>query len=119
MGRRNAGNEHMIRVVQLKGPRGRRVARVDEPRLTLLEGCQSVYELAQMCLAEARNAGDLVAALAGRESLSYDEVYAGTGDWRLLPSADHPYEPARCLVSGTGLTHSQRQEPAGDARKTG
>jgi hypothetical protein len=95
----------MIRVVQLKGPRGRRVARVDEPRLTLLEGCQSVYELAQMCMAEARNAGDLVAALAGRESLSYDEVYAGTGDWRLLPSADHPYEPTRCLVSGTGLTH--------------
>jgi hypothetical protein len=32
-------------------------------------------------------------------------VYAGRSAWRLLPPIDHPGEPARCLVSGTGLTH--------------
>ncbi len=39
------------------------------------------------------------------EALSYDEVYDGRREWRLLPAFDHPVEPARCLVSGTGLTH--------------
>jgi hypothetical protein len=37
--------------------------------------------------------------------LSYDEVYFGQGGWRLLPAVNHPREPSRCLVSGTGLTH--------------
>ncbi len=38
-------------------------------------------------------------------SLDYDEVYSLKSDWSFLPSFDHPDEPARCLVSGTGLTH--------------
>ena len=52
-----------------------------------------------------RGAGELGAALAGRDALDYEEVYAGKSEWRLLPSADHPQEPARCMVSGAGLTH--------------
>ncbi len=40
-----------------------------------------------------------------QESLDYDAVYSGSSDWRILPAMDHPAEPARCLVSGTGLTH--------------
>ena len=39
------------------------------------------------------------------ELLDYDAIYRGDSAWRLLPSADLPAEPARCLVSGTGLTH--------------
>lgn len=39
------------------------------------------------------------------EIFSYDDVYEGRSNWRILPSVDHPEEPARCLVSGTGLTH--------------
>jgi len=39
------------------------------------------------------------------DSLDYDAVYAGRSPWRLLAPIDHPIEPARCLVSGTGLTH--------------
>ena len=36
--------------------------------------------------------------------LDYDPIYAGSSPWRLLVPIDHP-EPARCLVTGTGLTH--------------
>jgi hypothetical protein len=47
------------------------------------------------------------AALAARSDvlLDYDAIYRGDSDWRLLPAFDHPDEPARCLVTGTGLTH--------------
>ena len=35
----------------------------------------------------------------------------------MLPAADHPDEPSRCLVTGTGLTHfGEREEPRRDAR---
>ena len=95
----------MIRLVQLAGPAGRRVGLVDEPRLILLEGCSSVYDYAQRCIAQHCGAGDLAAALASHDWLPYDEVYFGRSEWRLLPAADHPCEPARCIVSGTGLTH--------------
>jgi len=42
--------------------------------------------------------------------LNYDEVYRNEGDWRLLPCFDHPSEPARCHVAGTGLTHKASAE---------
>lgn len=107
----------MIRVVQLTGPAGRLLALVEDPRVVLLDGCSSVYELALACIAQRRSAASLAASLAGRNSLPYDEIYCGKSDWRLLPSADHPQEPARCLVSGTGLTHmasaKNRQEMHG------
>ncbi|HTS26003.1 MAG TPA: AraD1 family protein [Bryobacteraceae bacterium] len=95
----------MIRLVQLRGPAGRRLAVVEEPRLVVLDGCASIYNLAQMCIAEKRGAPELLAGLRRAESLDYAEVYGGRSLWQLLPSADHPVEPARCLVSGTGLTH--------------
>jgi hypothetical protein len=40
----------------------------------------------------------------GGERFDYDAVYEGRSPWRLLVPIDHA-EPARCLVSGTGLTH--------------
>ena len=46
-----------------------------------------------------------------------------TRPWRLLPPIDHPAEPARCIVSGTGLTHfgSARDRHAmhGSSRRRG
>lgn len=90
-----------IRLVQLVGRGVRRVGLVDEPRIRLIAGAASVYELARA------QSGVAAAALdrAGGESLDYDEAYAGRSDYRLLPAMDHPFEEARCLVSGTGLTH--------------
>jgi hypothetical protein len=39
------------------------------------------------------------------ERLDYDAVHAGRSEWRMLSPIDHPEEPARCMISGTGLTH--------------
>ena len=48
------------------------------------------------------------------EHLDYNIIYGGFADWRVLPAIDHPVEPARCSISGTGLTHlgsaSDRQD---------
>jgi len=39
------------------------------------------------------------------ETLDYDEIYNGRSPWRLLPPIDNPDTPARCLITGTGLSH--------------
>ena len=94
-----------MRIVQLTGPDGRRVALVEEPRLRLLAGCRSVYDLASECVRAGLSLTEGIAARASHEFVDFDAVYAGASDWRICPSADVPAEPARCLVSGTGLTH--------------
>jgi hypothetical protein len=73
--------------------------------LRLLAGVESIYELAQTAAASGESLLKLIHAHAGGESLDYDPIYRGQSDWELLPPVDHPEEPARCLVSGTGLTH--------------
>lgn len=99
----------MIRLVQLLHPRlGRRVARVNGNKLQLLgAGADSIYGLALMAIAARKSLARIVAASVTRESLGYDPIYQGKSQWRLLPSFDHPDEPARCLVTGTGLTHKK------------
>lgn len=94
-----------MRLVQLTDGIDRRVAVVDEPNLRLLEGGASVYDLAQRAISAEMTLPMLIAQYATGTSLSYDPVYEGRSDWTLLPPLDHPDEPARCLVSGTGLTH--------------
>ena len=39
------------------------------------------------------------------ELLDYDPIYEGKSEWHILPAIDHPEEPSRTLISGTGLTH--------------
>lgn len=94
-----------MRLVQLWGPQGRSLAVVDEPHLRLVDEWTSVYEMAQACSREGPAATQIARRLSS-QTLDYDEVYGAASDWRILPSADHPIEPARCLVSGTGLTHT-------------
>ncbi len=95
----------MTRLVQLQNGASRRVALVEEPQLRFLDGTESVYALAGVALAAGKPLTALVRERATGERLSYDEVFAGRSAWRLLAPVDHPAEPARCLVSGTGLTH--------------
>jgi hypothetical protein len=95
----------MTRLVQLKRGDTRRIALVEEPRLRLLEGCSSIYELANSAINSKVKLSDLAREQATGEVLEYDPIYRGESDWRILPAIDHPTEPARCLVSGTGLTH--------------
>jgi hypothetical protein len=98
-------NVTRIRLVQLQGPGGRRLALVDEPRLVLLDQWSSVYEFAQACIARQASPAAMLGTSPGAERIDYDAVYDGTSPWKLLAAADHPDEPSRCLVSGTGLTH--------------
>ena len=92
------------RLVQLRRGSTRRVACVEEPSLRLLDGADTVLALAETAIAGGVSLTALVEQRATPELLDYDPVYAGSSPWRLLVPIDHP-EPARCLVSGTGLTH--------------
>jgi hypothetical protein len=67
-----------------------------------VDGFAGMYALASAATAQGRSLEAVVQAnLGAAEAVGYRElVTAG----RLLPPLTHP-EPARCLVSGTGLTH--------------
>jgi hypothetical protein len=92
----------MTSLIQLTHARQhRRVALVDGGQLRLLSGYSSVYQFAT----SGKPLIETVHKAVSADALSYDEVYAGTSKWHILPAFDHPEEPACCLVSGTGLTH--------------
>ena len=93
-----------MRLVQVRNGATRRVARVDEPVLRLIDGADSVLALAEMAMAAEVSLPAIVDRHISSQTLEYDAVYTGASPWRLLVPVDHP-EPARCLVSGTGLTH--------------
>jgi hypothetical protein len=95
----------VTRLVQIRNGEERRVALVEEPHLRLLTGTASVYDLAQAALVSGRSLSLLAAERAMGERVDYEPVYLGESAWRLLTPIDHPGEPTRCLVSGTGLTH--------------
>jgi hypothetical protein len=96
----------MTRLVQIQNAAQRRVALVEEPQLRLLNAkFPSVYALAQAALVAGEPFSTFVHRHATDEALDYNTIYAGQSPWRLLPPVDHPADPARCTVSGTGLTH--------------
>lgn len=95
-----------MRLVQLKHRDGRRrVAIVAEPRLEVLAGCSSAYELVSASLGAGRAVTSFAADQPVEMSVDYDAVYRRDSEWRLLPPIDHPQEPSRCFITGTGLTH--------------
>jgi hypothetical protein len=83
----------------------RRLGLVDGGTLHLLEGYHSVHSLATAALATGNHIREVVEGSVATERLDYEAVYSGLSEWHILPAADHPEEPSRCLVSGTGLTH--------------
>ncbi|MFZ0815317.1 MAG: AraD1 family protein [Candidatus Sulfotelmatobacter sp.] len=95
----------MTRLIQIKKGNVRRVALVEEPNIRLLDTCTSIYELAHLAIAAGMKLSDIARQRARQETLDYDSIYSGRSDWQLLPAIDHPDEAARCLISGTGLTH--------------
>jgi hypothetical protein len=95
-----------MRLVQITHPSSRRrVAFVDGSHLRLLATHRSVYAFAQTAIETGCGLKDLILSDISDVSLDYDEVYSLSTEWKFLPSFDHPTEPARCFVSGTGLTH--------------
>jgi hypothetical protein len=95
----------MTRLIQLHNGALRRVALVDEPRLRLLNKYESTYLLGHAAISARCSLESLIQQHLSDEILDYDPVYQGQSDWKPLLPIDHPNEPARCLVSGTGLTH--------------
>lgn len=93
-----------LRLVQLRSGESRRVAVVEEPNLRLL-AAQSIYSLASDAIVRKAKLSDVAREKSTNEIVQYDAVYEGNAPWRILPPVDHPEDPARCLVSGTGLTH--------------
>lgn len=101
------------RLVQLVDPESRRlVCLVEEPLLHVLRGYSSVHELALAALAAGESLSAFARAHVSSSSVPYDAVDGDRegGRFRFLPPIDHPAEPARCLVSGTGLTHRRGVE---------
>lgn len=100
-----------MRLVQLARNGERRVAVVENEKLRLVSGTEcSMYALASRAIDSGVALMSLVQERSEPETLDYNEVYDGKSPWRLLPSFDHPEEPARCLVTGTGLTHKASAE---------
>jgi hypothetical protein len=96
-----------MRLVQIVRADERRVGIVDNSQLRLVERqFQSVYALACHAMHERIRLEQVIAAAVSADSVDYEAAYKGRSEWRFLPSFDHPSEPARCLVSGTGLTHN-------------
>src|SRR5690242_3479534 len=101
----------MLRLVQIKDEKGlRRIAVVAEPRLRVVAKHQSTYELAMAAVEANTTLERLIEKTGYEQELDYGPIYDGTSTWQLLPPFDHPTEPARCLVTGTGLTHKASAE---------
>src|SRR5258706_7321167 len=94
----------MMRLIQYRDETGqRRVGWItaDGNGARPLSGASTVYELAQRAIAAGGKLADQVKSLAEEASVDYAELLA---KGRVLAPLDHP-EPARLLVTGTGLTH--------------
>jgi hypothetical protein len=94
-----------LHLVQIQNATGRRVAVVREPHLIVLREVDSVFALAEKALSEGRRLSELATRLMTDEAVSYDAIYDGKSDWKLLPPIDCPGNPHRVHISGTGLTH--------------
>ncbi len=94
-----------MRLIQLAGPQSRRLGMVDGERIRLLRTSQSVLALASSAVTAGARLAHAVREELSAEWLDYPEIHAGASPWRILPAVDHPDEPARCMVSGTGLSH--------------
>src|SRR6185312_6820641 len=94
---------HLVQLKHLK--EGRRAAIVDGARLHLLKTHRTLYDLAQAALEAGKKFAETAEEDRSSSALDYDPIYQDRSEWQLLQAFDHPREPARCLVSGTGLTH--------------
>ncbi|SPE22518.1 conserved hypothetical protein [Candidatus Sulfopaludibacter sp. SbA3] len=94
-----------MRLIQLDGVAGRRTGVVDAGKIRLLRSYPSVYALTQAALTAGEALTKTAADDVGDDAIDYEEVYRGQSPWRILTPIDHPAEPSRCLVSGTGLSH--------------
>ena len=72
------GGAPATRIVQLRNGSTRRVARVEEPSLRLLDGPDSVLALAERAIEAGMSLRALIDQRATAETLDYDPIYAGS-----------------------------------------
>jgi hypothetical protein len=89
----------MTRLIQIKKGSVRRMAVVEEPHVRLLDGCSSIYELAQIAIDAQKKLSAVAHQRRQSGILDYELIYTGRSEWQVLPAIDHPQ------VCGTGLTH--------------
>ncbi|GAA5522191.1 hypothetical protein LQ318_10590 [Aliifodinibius salicampi] len=96
-----------MRLIQLQhSEQGRRVAKVDEPKLTLIDKkFTSCYALFGEIIENNHSAEEFINGQLTDQKIEYNPVYEGSGKWRILPAFDHPDNSLGCMLSGTGLTH--------------
>jgi hypothetical protein len=97
-------------LVQLRRSNERAAAIVDGNVLRLLEKWTTVYDLALEAIRRGLPVSEFARNSVSGRTLDYDPVYSGESEWRLLCPIDHPGDPARLMVSGTGLTHKVSAE---------
>lgn len=93
-----------MRVIQLIDKSNeRKVARIepDGDHAVILNGARSVYEIVNRSLDMAKDLATTIEEMASGSRIDYVAVLE---EGRILAPLDHP-EPARFLISGTGLTH--------------
>jgi hypothetical protein len=93
-----------MRLIQYRDEQGsRKVGLVSEDgeRVHPLKGTSTVYEIANAALERGAPLAELVQEQASAEAVDYLALLT---DGSVLTPVDHP-EPARFLVTGTGLTH--------------
>jgi hypothetical protein len=95
-----------MRLIQIARPGQRRVGVAEQDAIRLVGAHLSVHSLAHTAYISRCPLSELVRVSLCPETLDYGQIYRGESEWRLLPPIDHPSEPARCIVTGTGLTHS-------------
>lgn len=100
-----------MRLIQLFHKDGeRRLALVQGEALVLIRNYSSTYDLARVAIEQQKNLMDCVEENCSVEILSYESIYSGKSDWKILPAFDHPVNPRFCMLSGTGLTHKASAE---------
>lgn len=99
-----------MHLVQLIRNERRVVGIVEGDDVRLLTSYVTVYVLAMDAIRRNSPLTGLARQNSSSTTLNYSAVHAGDSDWRLLCPVDHPGDPARAMVSGTGLTHKVSAE---------
>lgn len=87
---------------QIKTPDGRLQAVAREgTEAFVIQGVQSIYDLAMSCMAEGVGLVEKIALLGVGDAV---DLQRALGEGRLLPPITHP-DPAHLHLTGTGLTH--------------
>ncbi len=96
----------MFRLVQLIHQKeGRRIAAIEGDGCRMIDGYTSIHGMASFVLQYGNPLSPEIETKLGSDFQDYDAIYHGRSEWKLLPAYDHPGEPTRCLVAGSGLTH--------------